>query len=1022
MNDINTMIKDILRANEENKLAIFIGAGVSVNSGYKSWWQIVDRFNKGKKYVDNSDRDYYTDEDILKIPQCAFQEDEELYFKILEEEYNKLPEDTNPIIDMLLQLQPNHIITTNYDRLVEFSIEKNHIYGNTLYEDFSRYSRIINDADFVCAKKPHYFIKMHGDLEDRSSIVLKEDDYLEFSTKHALIETFVKSLFVNHTILFVGYGLKDINLKLIMSWVNSFAKRIKDQDKISKYYYINVENTKLSKYEKAYYLSKNIHIIEASEIPEIEIHPEDKVEFADYRGENLYRVVQYLNSDIETSLDDLIAKLSAFDNINAITLHELYSVLRLPSSLSCLIDGIEYNLFQGQFINSNSRCKNLLSQLQNNPTSIKSQRIKSAFLKAGIKGIVISEKRSSLERKSNRQPTGILESFWMLPVPEYEILYLGDINYSFFDMVISHDFTAMLNALDNTSDTSNDIKVCLQQAYIYAYLWEDDKAKAIYKKIDERLQEKGISFDYVVTLYNLAVLDWDERYRIMHKNMSGKHKKQFHTLLQFNDDFPELMKKIVDMNTEIRKRITVNAITKSGDLQFSEFKKIRDEIYLTLRYLIDNYVFVLGLGGSHVFKKWFDIIEIYLDTVLRIMSPNSNMKVSNEYQYERITLSDIDIYFLTFYLDSSTLKFYFREHNISSLNLEDSQEDYLIELLANISRIDVLPKQPIHSKLAKLINSTLFVIGQTNFNAQKTNTIITQMQSLMINILKLDGDSDYTWFYETFSYWLECLYNLVKKSNRKDQIQECVKSLLLGILTHFYTSDTENAKNMGLQITVMKEQGILINMANLLEYYFGAKADDYVLIQFVERTSLYEHSEKNILANFIIELFPAMSEKMREHYRSLVYDTLSNLEIRYIRLALENKVVVYDHIVEQLLINACCAKVQQGISEGIGHEANNIANDPLYVILRLHEKGIINDLEPYKKFRGQDDLFDFVCFPKEFDYNKFNTDWSTWLTLESYSTIALNKAFDILKNKYEEKMLNAPTENDKLIYYKYFKG
>lgn len=53
MQDVNNMVKDILRANEE----------------------------------------------ILKIPQFVYYEDSELYFKILEEEYNKLPDETNPIIN-----------------------------------------------------------------------------------------------------------------------------------------------------------------------------------------------------------------------------------------------------------------------------------------------------------------------------------------------------------------------------------------------------------------------------------------------------------------------------------------------------------------------------------------------------------------------------------------------------------------------------------------------------------------------------------------------------------------------------------------------------------------------------------------------------------------------------------------------------------------------------------------------------------------------------------------------------------
>lgn len=231
MQHIDEMVKNIIKANQEGKLAVFVGAGVSANSGYKLWWEIVDRFNEGKKYVNNVDKNNkprdYSDEEILKIPQFAYNDNHEQYFMILEEEYSWKPQETNPIIDALLELKPNHIITTNYDRLVEQSIETQYVYGSTMYEDLSKYSRIINDADFISAKKPHYFIKMHGDLDDRDSIVLREDDYLEFSEKHALVETFVKSLFVNHTILFVGYGLRDNNLKLIMSWVNNIVQKNK---------------------------------------------------------------------------------------------------------------------------------------------------------------------------------------------------------------------------------------------------------------------------------------------------------------------------------------------------------------------------------------------------------------------------------------------------------------------------------------------------------------------------------------------------------------------------------------------------------------------------------------------------------------------------------------------------------------------------------------------------------------------------------------------------------------------------
>ena len=43
-------------------------------------------------------------------------------------------------------------------------------------------------------KGRNYIIKMHGDIDDIENIVLKEDDYLNYSQNHIIIETFIKSL------------------------------------------------------------------------------------------------------------------------------------------------------------------------------------------------------------------------------------------------------------------------------------------------------------------------------------------------------------------------------------------------------------------------------------------------------------------------------------------------------------------------------------------------------------------------------------------------------------------------------------------------------------------------------------------------------------------------------------------------------------------------------------------------------------------------------------------------------------
>ena len=68
---------------------------------------------------------------------------------------------------------------------------------------------------------------MHGDINDIKNVVLKEDDYLNYSKSHELIEMFIKSLLFDKTFLFVGYSLNDNNLKLIMSYINYMANVLK---------------------------------------------------------------------------------------------------------------------------------------------------------------------------------------------------------------------------------------------------------------------------------------------------------------------------------------------------------------------------------------------------------------------------------------------------------------------------------------------------------------------------------------------------------------------------------------------------------------------------------------------------------------------------------------------------------------------------------------------------------------------------------------------------------------------------
>lgn len=189
---------------QNGKLVVFVGAGVSMNSGLPSWSFLV------KKYAEylGIEKENYTSEEMLEIPEIFYNHFGKIkYYNILEKIFEKNYK-FNSIHESLENLQLNYIITTNYDDLIE----------NKLNET-NEYDIIKKEEELAYSKSNKMIIKMHGDIENRN-IVLKKSDYDRYEQNFPLITTFVKSLFTTNTVLFIGYSLNDINVKNIMKWIS----------------------------------------------------------------------------------------------------------------------------------------------------------------------------------------------------------------------------------------------------------------------------------------------------------------------------------------------------------------------------------------------------------------------------------------------------------------------------------------------------------------------------------------------------------------------------------------------------------------------------------------------------------------------------------------------------------------------------------------------------------------------------------------------------------------------------------
>lgn len=206
MQSYNRHIKNIIHAKNNNRLAVFIGAGFSKASENEtnkipSWSELISGLQK-----DLSDGNKETD--YLKLAQLYYIEFGE--YNYIERIKSFFPSGLRPthLHTELFEIDPQVIITTNWDTLLEDAAKD----GAFVYETIS------SDEDLVKSSTQKKIIKMHGDFAHHN-IVFKEDDYIGYSDNFPLIENYLKSILSTHTIIFIGYSYSDTDLKHIVKWL-----------------------------------------------------------------------------------------------------------------------------------------------------------------------------------------------------------------------------------------------------------------------------------------------------------------------------------------------------------------------------------------------------------------------------------------------------------------------------------------------------------------------------------------------------------------------------------------------------------------------------------------------------------------------------------------------------------------------------------------------------------------------------------------------------------------------------------
>lgn len=191
-----------------NTWVLFPGAGVSMHSGLPPASSLVERLESDLGLSKGT-----LSRDDLASACSQYQhtkgEGREPLITFLRRELDTDGREPARLHDLLLDLGPKEILTTNPEDLWEKALKRRNIPFRT----------IVRGADWgECTDHQLPLVKLHGDLAQPDTLVFAEDDYWGYP-RDEILSTHLRSLLSRKSFFFVGYSAGDQNLRREIQWV-----------------------------------------------------------------------------------------------------------------------------------------------------------------------------------------------------------------------------------------------------------------------------------------------------------------------------------------------------------------------------------------------------------------------------------------------------------------------------------------------------------------------------------------------------------------------------------------------------------------------------------------------------------------------------------------------------------------------------------------------------------------------------------------------------------------------------------
>ncbi|QDE84705.1 SIR2 family protein [Myxococcus xanthus] len=206
--DKATLLNNFQREMDSDTVAFFLGAGMSLPSGFVNWKELM------RDIAEELRLDINRETDLIALAQYHknTRKTRHRINQLLVTEFTKDARITENH-RLLASLPVSAVWTTNYDQIIEQALKEAHKRVDVKRRDV--------DLAHTQPRTDVVLYKMHGDVDAPDEAVLTKDDYAAFEAKRGLFSIQLRGHLVSRSFLFLGYSFSDPNMDHILARIRA---------------------------------------------------------------------------------------------------------------------------------------------------------------------------------------------------------------------------------------------------------------------------------------------------------------------------------------------------------------------------------------------------------------------------------------------------------------------------------------------------------------------------------------------------------------------------------------------------------------------------------------------------------------------------------------------------------------------------------------------------------------------------------------------------------------------------------